>query len=69
MYAKELVINNFRNYKQARLAFSRGKNIIIGENAQGKTNLLEAIDLLSSGKSNRAGEERELVLWALRTHP
>lgn len=63
MYAKELVINNFRNYKQARLAFSRGKNIIIGENAQGKTNLLEAIDLLSSGKSNRAGEERELVLW------
>lgn len=63
MYAKELIISNFRNYKQAKLSFSRGKNIIIGENAQGKTNLIEAIDLLSSGKSNRAGEERELVLW------
>ena len=63
MYAKELVISNFRNYKQAAMAFGRGKNIIIGENAQGKTNLIEAIDLLSSGKSSRAGEERELVLW------
>lgn len=63
MYAKELAISNFRNYKEAALTFSRGKNIIIGENAQGKTNLIEAIDLLSSGKSSRAGEERELVRW------
>jgi DNA replication and repair protein RecF len=64
MYAKELAISNFRNYKEATLSFSRGKNIIIGENAQGKTNLIEAIDLLSSGKSSRAGEERELVRWS-----
>lgn len=67
MYVKEISLTKFRNYKQCSLNFSRGKNIIIGQNAQGKSNLLEAVDLLSSGKSSRAGEERELVMWGSRS--
>ena len=63
MHVTQLSVKNFRNYKESILNFERGKNIIIGENAQGKSNLLEAVDLLSSGKSNRASEDRELVLW------
>ncbi len=63
MKAKSLKLKNFRNYVATTLALEPGKNIIIGENAQGKTNLLEAVDIFSTGKSSRASEDRELVLW------
>jgi DNA replication and repair protein RecF len=54
-------VRNFRNYKNAALDLSEGRNVLIGENAQGKTNLLEAIELIASGRSDRAGNDRELV--------
>ena len=63
MKAKSLKLKNFRNYVATTLDLEPGKNIIIGENAQGKTNLLEAVDIFSTGKSSRASEDRELVLW------
>lgn len=61
MYLKNLYLKNFRNYQEQRLEFSPGKTILLGENAQGKTNLLEAVGLLSSLKTNRARRDRDLI--------
>ena len=57
----ELNLRNFRNYEQLNLAFEPGVNLIVGNNAQGKTNLLEAISYVGSGKSFRAQKTAEMV--------
>lgn len=62
MHVKSLTVRNFRNYRESRLVLDPVRNVLIGENAQGKTNLLEAIELVSSGRSNRASSDRELIL-------
>ena len=49
-----LQLRDFRNYGEISLTFDPGVNLIVGDNAQGKTNLLEAIGYLGSGKSFRA---------------
>lgn len=54
MYLKRLLLRNFRNYSHAEVVFSPFVNLIQGENGQGKTNLLEAIHFLSTGRSFRA---------------
>lgn len=56
-----LTLEGFRNYRRAALDFDPSCNVIYGENAQGKTNLLEAIVYLSCGKSPRARTDRELL--------
>ncbi len=56
-----LSLEGFRNYEQVSLTFDPGCNVIYGENAQGKTNLLEAIVYLSCAKSPRARADRELI--------
>lgn len=61
MYIKNLNINNFRNYKELFLEFHKKINLIRGDNAQGKTNILEAIYLTSLGKSFRTLKEKELI--------
>ena len=53
MILERLRIQDFRNISEATLAFSAGLNVLVGENGQGKTNLLEAIALLASGRSFR----------------
>lgn len=58
---KTLQLQNFRNYSKKIFEFSNSKTLIVGPNAVGKTNILEAIYLLSTGKSFRAEEEKELV--------
>jgi len=63
LYLKGLKLKNYRNYIEQQTAFDRGLNFIVGNNAQGKTNLLEAVYLLSSGKSYRTPFDRELVRW------
>lgn len=63
MRIKHLTLNNFRNYQELSLTFGDGLTIISGENAQGKTNLLEAIFLLSLAKSHRTNHDQELILW------
>lgn len=63
MYINELHLKNFRNYERLHIEFDRHVNVIIGENAQGKTNLLEAIYLLAFTKSYRTNHDRELIKW------
>lgn len=59
----ELHLRNFRNYESLHLVPDAGLNLITGENAQGKTNLLEAIYLLATGRALRAGKDEELIRW------
>ena len=61
MNLTELQIRNFRNYAEEAFRFEPGVNLIVGDNAQGKTNLLEAISYLGSGKSFRAMKTGEMV--------
>ena len=61
MYCKRVEVKNFRNIKEASLDFSSGVNVLVGENAQGKTNLLEAIFYASVGRSFRASNISEMI--------
>ena len=61
MNLTELRLRSFRNYEQAQISFDPGVNLIVGDNAQGKTNLLEAISYLGSGKSFRAMKTGEMI--------
>lgn len=61
MNLRSIALGNFRNYAALEAEFSPGVNLIVGDNAQGKTNLLEAIAYLGSGRSFRAQKTGELV--------
>ena len=61
MIIKEIELNNYRNYEKLKLKFNKNINIIIGDNAQGKTNILEAIYFLSVTKSYRTNYEENLI--------
>lgn len=63
MYIKNITLENFRNYEHLNLDLSEGLTIVTGENAQGKTNLLEAIFLLSLAKSHRTNRDQEMIFW------
>ncbi len=62
MYLKTLHLRHFRNYREQQVEFVAPKTILVGENAQGKSNLLEAVELLATLRSHRALRDRELVL-------
>ena len=61
MNLQELYLRAFRNYAEETVEFSPGVNLIVGDNAQGKTNLLEAVSFLGSGRSFRAQKTGELI--------
>lgn len=61
MFLKRLQLTNFRNYSSLELSFDTRPTILVGNNAAGKSNLLEAIYLLSTTKSLRAEVENELI--------
>ena len=61
MRINDIKLINFRNYKEQFLEFSPNINIFIGENGSGKTNILEAIYILSLTKSCRFGNDLDLI--------
>ncbi|KRK38311.1 DNA replication/repair protein RecF [Levilactobacillus parabrevis] len=67
MYLQELQLQHFRNYPSADLKLGPGINVLLGENAQGKTNLLEAIYVLALTRSHRTANDHDLVNWEAKT--
>ena len=63
MVVRSLEVKGFRNYEQARLEPCEGVNVFVGPNAQGKTNLLEALHLCCTGRSHRTPRDEELIRW------
>lgn len=61
MYLKTIYLRNFRNYAESIIHFSPRLNVLFGDNAQGKTNLLEAIYLIATGRSFRTQHLSELI--------
>ncbi len=61
MHCKRIKVENFRNIAFANVEFCNGTNVLLGENAQGKTNLLESIYITALGKSFRSGSERDVI--------
>jgi len=64
MKIKSLELTNFRNYKNQKINLSENLNVIVGNNAQGKTNLLEAIFICAIGRSPRTSKDKDLVNWS-----
>lgn len=63
MYCQRLVLRNFRSYEELVLDLPAGLGVLLGPNAAGKTTILEALHLLATTKSPRAGSESELIRW------
>lgn len=61
MYIEKIKLENFRNYEKEEIEFDKNINIIYGDNAQGKTNILESIFVCSLGKSFRTNKDKELI--------
>ncbi|MED4129871.1 MULTISPECIES: DNA replication/repair protein RecF [Shouchella] len=61
MLIRKIQLTSYRNYERAALSFGDKVNVFIGENAQGKTNLLEAIYVISLAKSHRSNKDKELI--------
>ncbi len=64
MKLKAIELKNFRNYEELKLDFHPNLNIFLGQNAQGKTNILEAIHFLALTRSHRTSHDKELISWS-----
>ncbi len=65
MYISDLALNDYRSYKELVISFTKGINILVGENGQGKTNLVEAIGYLSTFTSHRVKNDNTLIRYIL----
>ncbi|WP_423800268.1 DNA replication/repair protein RecF [Neobacillus sp. SAB-20_R2A] len=63
MYIEALALKNYRNYEELFIEFENKVNVILGENAQGKTNVMESIYVLAMAKSHRTSNDKELIRW------
>lgn len=63
LYIKRVSLKNFRNYQALDIELDKGVNIFYGQNAQGKTNIIEAIYIASTGKSHRTQKDSEIIRW------
>lgn len=61
MIIKSIELHNFRNYEDLKIEFSKGTNILYGENAQGKTNILEAAFVSGTTKSHKGSKDKEMI--------
>jgi len=66
MQLTALTVTNFRNYAHQELELASGAVLLLGENAQGKTNLLEAVFLLATGRAARASVDADVIAWDVR---
>lgn len=60
---ESLYLKNFRNYGEINISFSPGTNLILGDNGEGKSNLIEAIYMLSTSKSFRSSSDKKISQW------
>lgn len=63
MYIESLALKNYRNYEEFFMNFENKVNVILGENAQGKTNVMESIYVLAMAKSHRTSNDKDLIRW------
>jgi DNA replication and repair protein RecF len=63
MYIEELALKDYRNYEKLSVEFENKVNVILGENAQGKTNVMESIYVLAMAKSHRTSNDKDLIRW------
>jgi len=63
LFINELKLKNYRNYEELTIQFENKVNVILGENAQGKTNVMESIYVLAMAKSHRTSNDKELIGW------
>ena len=66
MYIRSLELKNYRSYAECELRPCEGVTVLLGDNGQGKTNILEAVYLTCTGRSHRTRSDRELVRWGRR---
>ncbi|EKQ57788.1 MULTISPECIES: DNA replication/repair protein RecF [unclassified Clostridium] len=63
MYVKNIILVNYRNYESLTIELDKNVNVFIGDNAQGKTNVLESIYYGAFAKSHRTSKDKELINW------
>ena len=63
MIIESLELKNYRNYKELHMDLHPGTNVLYGDNAQGKTNLMEAVSYLSTVRSFRASQKKEMIAF------
>ena len=63
MWVRHLSLTNFRNYRRQEMTLGQGPSLLLGDNAQGKSNLVEALFLLATTRSDRAQTDGELIHW------
>jgi DNA replication and repair protein RecF len=63
MHIEQLALKNYRNYKDISIDFENKVNVFLGENAQGKTNIMESIYVLAMAKSHRTTNDKDLIRW------
>ena len=61
MYIESVQLQNFRNYRELHLNFDKGTNIFYGDNAQGKTNILESVYICGTTKSHKGSKDKEII--------
>jgi len=69
LYLRRLQLKDFRNYAHLDIGLPRGNLVLLGDNAQGKSNLLEAVYLLASARSVRASSDAEVIAWQAAAEP
>ncbi len=69
MWIRQLTLTNFRNYRRLEINLRQGPLLLLGDNAQGKSNLLEAVFLLATTRSERAQTDGELIHWDALSEP
>ena len=61
MFIESIELKNYRNYGELHMDFDPGTNVLYGDNAQGKTNILEAVYVCATTKSHRGSKDREII--------